>query len=84
MNFGSRYRNYTVDRFLSFSIDGNPGHCYNKATISDTRHHADADRSHGLTGVCFSFQKRAIMLGKEKKRIDVNIQRSEKQWHGDS
>ena len=24
------------------------------------------------------------MLGKEKKRIDVNIQRSEKQWHGDS
>ena len=28
-------------------------------------------------------QKREIMLGKEKKRSDVNIQRSEKQWHGD-
>ena len=31
----------------------------------------------------FHFKKGAAVLGKEKKRSDVNIQRSEKQWHGD-
>jgi hypothetical protein len=31
----------------------------------------------------FHFKKGATVLGKEKKQIDVNIQRSEKQWHGD-
>ena len=32
----------------------------------------------------FHFKKGAAVLGKEKKRSDVNIQRSEKQWHGES
>ena len=31
----------------------------------------------------FHFKKGAAVLGKEKMRSDVNIQRSEKQWHGD-
>jgi len=33
-------------------IDVQPRRCYNKSTISDTGHHADADRLKGLTGGC--------------------------------
>ena len=40
----------------SRGIDVQPFHCYNKSTISDTRHHADADGLKGLTGGCiFNF-----------------------------
>ena len=46
----------TLSAAPSRGIDVQPFRCYNKSTISDTRHHADADGLKGLTGGCiFNF-----------------------------
>ena len=42
----------TLSAAPSRGIDVQPFRCYNKSTISDTRHHADADGLKGLTGGC--------------------------------
>ena len=42
----------TLSAAPSRGIDVQPRRCYNKSTIADTGHHADADGLKGLTGGC--------------------------------